>query len=309
MKNYLFLLTILFVLAFTVSCEDKIEPPVVSVPEVSNITHNSATIKVAATNGSLSTIKIYSEDKTDFLGEADQVFFKGDSVFAMIAGLDPSTTYIVVAQAFIQGLAGENSISFTTESVSITEDCRDGAVYPFVKIGNQEWLAENINFNLPGSQVYPHEGAQAAKAGRLYTFEQAKEACPCGWRLPTDDDWKELELTIGVPLDSLSYFGKRGNVAGKLKQVGHKAWHSFNGEFLVNSTTNSTGFSAMAGGLYCPECPPDLFSGYDREAYFWTATAYDDEFAIARNLFVRHQAIRRMQTGKGNSYSVRCVKE
>ena len=34
------------------------------------------------------------------------------------------------------------------------------------------------------------------KYGNLYTWEEALEVCPEGWRLPTDEDWQNLEVTF-----------------------------------------------------------------------------------------------------------------
>ncbi len=61
----------------------------------------------------------------------------------------------------------------------------------------REWMAENLNYEVPSSFCYSNEPAYCEVYGRLYTFEAAKEACPEGWRLPTVKDWEFLTSKYG----------------------------------------------------------------------------------------------------------------
>ncbi|UZR95109.1 FISUMP domain-containing protein [Chondrinema litorale] len=72
------------------------------------------------------------------------------------------------------------------------------------------WMAENLNYQIPGSYAYQNSENYASQYGRLYTFEAAKQACPQGWHLPTHDDWMLLATKFG---------GKRF-AGGFLKQGG-----------------------------------------------------------------------------------------
>ncbi len=72
-------------------------------------------------------------------------------------------------------------------------DERDGNSYEWVRLkdGNT-WMSQNLNFNIEDSFCYDEKKRNCNELGRLYTWDAAKKACPKGWRLPTDEDWKLL---------------------------------------------------------------------------------------------------------------------
>jgi len=151
-------------------------------------------------------------------------------------------------------------------------DSRDGKVYKTVKIGNQVWLAQNLNYEAKGSKCYRNNETHCNTYGRLYDWKTANKACPSGWHLPSQDEWQEL-LDFADGKKSMA----RKNVANKLKSK--SGWNSEGiGDFEYwgnncnrnedGSGTDNYGFSALAGGVGYFN---GSFSGAGREGYWWTA--------------------------------------
>ena len=76
-------------------------------------------------------------------------------------------------------------------------DSRDGQAYMTMKIGNQVWMAENLNYEMADSYCYDDRTSNCSKYGRLYTWDAAMKACPLGWHLPTQNEWKTLFAMAG----------------------------------------------------------------------------------------------------------------
>jgi len=70
----------------------------------------------------------------------------------------------------------------TQQFDSIT-DIRDSQKYKVVKIGNQWWMAQNLNyFTSNGSKYYKDDSIKyAALYGRLYQWPTANKSCPVDW--------------------------------------------------------------------------------------------------------------------------------
>jgi uncharacterized protein (TIGR02145 family) len=104
-------------------------------------------------------------------------------------------------------------------------DSRDGKTYRTVRIGNLTWMAWNLNFKTERSVCYKNDESNCKKYGRLYDWDDAVNACPAGWRIPTREDWSDLVEAAG------------DNAAGtKLKSK--TGWNG----------TDDLGFSATPGG-------------------------------------------------------------
>jgi uncharacterized protein (TIGR02145 family) len=119
-------------------------------------------------------------------------------------------------------------------------DSRDGKIYKTVKIGNQTWMAENLDYSHQNSECYNSNPGNCAIYGRLYGFIGSQESCPLEWHLPTEDDWNIL----------FNYFGGKADtsITGKLKSIGTieegtGLWKSPN-----STATNESNFSALPGG-------------------------------------------------------------
>ncbi len=119
--------------------------------------------------------------------------------------------------------------SYGQETGTFT-DSRDGKIYKTVKIGNQTWMAENLNYETESSCCYNFDNSFCNVFGRLYTFEDAQKACPIGWHLPSESEWMTLRDYLGGK-DAVNKIRKSGQFGFDKKE------------------TNSSGFTALSGGL------------------------------------------------------------
>jgi len=218
-------------------------------------------------------------------------------------------------------------------------DSRDGHAYKWVRIGSQTWMAENLAF-LPsvspssiGSDtemhyyVYGYEGASVLEAvesenydvyGVLYNWPAAlnsrisgspfqferRGACPEGWHLPSDDDWKVLEIHLGMTCLDACSTGWRfyRHVGGKLKEPDKTHWVRSN-----RRVTNISGFTALPAGFR------NINGGYYNlgyYAYFWSSFEKGSRNAWHRVLYYRNLGVYRdLGFIPSFGFSVRCLKD
>jgi len=181
------------------------------------------------------------------------------------------------------------AISSRNEKGSFT-DLRDKKSYLTIRIGFLTWMAENISYQTDNSGCYGNSAPNCVKYGRLYNWDAAMSACPAGWRLPTDYDWRDLIFAAG------------GNVAGK-KLKSKSGWWDF--RTGTSSGTDDLGFSALPGGYREIN---GRFVDVESHGYWWSATERGGNHADGRMMVHDRSNV----TG-GSSYpkvswlSVRCV--
>jgi len=175
----------------------------------------------------------------------------------------------------------------------IVIDKRDNKKYKTVKIGKQIWMAENLNFSMDGAWCYDEKPEFCENYGKLYTWKAAQNACPEGWHLPTDEEWKELEVKLGMQNDA-DEEGWRGHRPGQGYRLKKGGGSEFDAEF--------------AG--YGFEKHPNYFDELGDEAYFWTSSEYIQRKKKAwyRKL-TKRASVYRDKIHKQYIMSVRCVKD
>ena len=199
-------------------------------------------------------------------------------------------------------------VALAAPQMGAMTDSRDGKSYRTVKIGNQVWMAENLDFETKHSYCYDAEGERYKKqpncndkkfvSGRLYTYESAKSACPGGWHLPTIAEFETLIKTVG---------GKE-KAGKKLKST--KGWNSYDcwdddEEENVTKDGNGSddyGFSAKPVGYSHDET---YYGHLNEETYFWCVSEMEDD---CFNLGREEEAFL-LQRCRNYQNSIRCVKD
>ena len=88
-------------------------------------------------------------------------------------------------------------------------------------------MAENLAFAGSDSWCYDNSVRNCRIYGRLYTWEAALTACPEGWELPGDEDWKQLEVFLGMSETEANERYVRGeDISDMLKAAGIEYWIS-----------------------------------------------------------------------------------
>jgi uncharacterized protein (TIGR02145 family) len=181
---------------------------------------------------------------------------------------------------------GEETIGIASDHSCFT-DSRDGNVYRTVKIGNQIWMADNLNYKMNNSWCY-NDSDYGGKYGRLYTWAAAKIACPNGWHLPTRQEWDELVTVVGG-----------SDVAGEMLKA-------TNGWRDGGDGTDKYGFSALPGGNRYSE---GNFSFAGHYGEWWTASDDSRANAYYRSMSYNHNNVSEHYRNKKDGFSVRCVKD
>jgi uncharacterized protein (TIGR02145 family) len=251
-----------------------------------------------------------------------------------ITGLKPNTTYTI--RAYVTDFTGTyygDIKTFTTLDGVIDND---GNVYNMVTIGNQVWMVENLktttfrngdsipNITKPLAwQIstkaaycdYQNDVDYATFYGRIYNWHAVNDPhkiAPIGWRVPSDQDWKELVDYLNFP--------KFDNAGGKMKIISTTSpWNPPN-----EGATNSSGFSAVPGGMRgaIPKgekgtlddlsgnttYDPGFFSQAGSAAFFWSNTDANNGRVWIRILQERNAQVTRTALFK-EGYYVRCIKE
>jgi uncharacterized protein (TIGR02145 family) len=116
-----------------------------------------------------------------------------------VGGLLKRMALIANSFAGIKDSAPSEKSNIMSESgAGIFTDPRDGKKYKTVKIGDQVWMAENLNFETSsGSFCYDNVPANCGRYGRLYDWENAKKFAPPGWHLPNNKEWETLVDYLG----------------------------------------------------------------------------------------------------------------
>jgi len=210
------------------------------------------------------------------------------------------------AQAFIEGPVCEPCWECGEQLL----DERNGQTYETVQIGNQCWIAENLNI---GTMIngglnqtnnttiekycYNNDELNCDTYGGLYqwnemmhyvTTESTQGICPIGWHLPSEDEFKTLEMQLGMTQAQADANGWRGTheaIASKL--AGNSAlW--WDGPLDNSSKFGTSGFAALPEGSRHSE---GTFNWQHDYAFFWMSTEYIDSYPRFRALHHNYRGV------------------
>ena len=218
-------------------------------------------------------------------------------------------------------------------------DERDGKIYKTVKIGDQTWMAENLNYSdsvktpsLKGkSWCYKNDEKYCDVAGRLYTWAAAIDSvkfandddnprdcgngekcifsdtvhgiCPPGWHLPDTTEWVALFMAVGG--QSTDHPGE--STAGYIIKT-QRGWNDYKG--ISGNGSDAFGFSALPAGHGDVGSNKVYFYDYGCYTDFWGAYDYGGSLAYRIALSFAAPDIAYLGHGtKRLAFSVRCVKD
>jgi len=97
------------------------------------------------------------------------------------------------------------------------------AIDTFTDSEGKVWMAQNLNIKTDNSKCYNKSEAKCSEYGRLYNWEDAKDVCPDGWRLPTKDEWSVIKDEWSVIADDFAALpGGYGNAEGEFGLEGQQ---------------------------------------------------------------------------------------
>jgi uncharacterized protein (TIGR02145 family) len=178
-------------------------------------------------------------------------------------------------------------------------DKRDGKEYGWVKIGEQVWMSENLNYELPNSYCHDDNPKNCEKYGRLYKWNEACNVCPEGWELPDSSDWRTLEKYVewNTPLVGYNDYGDYGNLLLQLQT--EDGWTSGN---------NATGFSALlAGGLEVFSNGSFYVKGSSTQ--WWSSSERKKEEKMQATCYMSEYSTYITISEAESGYSIRCIKK
>lgn len=188
---------------------------------------------------------------------------------------------------------------------------RDREVHT-IHIGDQVWMAKNLDTKVPGSFCYGDDNGYCEKYGRLYSWAAAMKlpedfngkvardsvrrihrgVCPNGWHVPSIYDFERLNAFIQDVDDAV---GVGTNL--KAREVWPETENSMPGE-------NGFGFNALPGGYRIDMMS---FMGMDSLTGFWSSSEKDSITSLLWTLHYNSDDLMRDSSNKVAAFPVRCI--
>ena len=183
------------------------------------------------------------------------------------------------------------SVSASLERLSAQDQKTSGTMYSSKRMADgKQWTTHNLNVNIVPSYCYQDAERNCRQFGRLYTWESARRGCQSlgdGWRLPTNDEWRQLAKHYGGLREESD---DRGKAAYEALLIG-----------------GGSGFNAVLGGGRSDD---GQYARLAAHGFYWTASESEPGSAWLYNFGQGGQSLNRHSDGKKQmAISVRCVSE
>jgi uncharacterized protein (TIGR02145 family) len=187
-------------------------------------------------------------------------------------------------------------------------------------------MAENLNIgtmiNGSGDQTdngtiekycYSDNTSNCVIYGGLYQWNEAMQyvttagtqgICPTGWHLPTDDEYKTLEMYLGMSSSEANNTGWRGANEGSKLAGNEPLWTD--GNLDSNPDFGSSGFRALPGG---DRLTNGAFNNITKNAYFWSSSESGTNNSWFRGINYDKTQVSRYAYDKELGFSIRCIKD
>jgi len=213
---------------------------------------------------------------------------------------------VLIVISFLDCSKNDNSEVDPNINANSFTDIRDEKVYQTVRIGEQVWMAENLNYyTVDGSWIYNDSIPNASIYGRLYDWEVACVVCPFEWHLPTDEEWKVLEMFLGMTQSQADTIWGRITTGEGRKLKASSGWDNY------GNGTNSSGFTALPAGTG-GSMSSGIFLHIGTGGYYWTSSytfiSGSHKVGWYRGLWADSDSVHRGNRPINEGLSVRCIK-
>lgn len=244
---------------------------------------------------------------------------------------DPTDTQDAVTKGYVDALREQleciNNVMLN-EGYNGTLMDVERNIYKTIKIGEKTWMAENLKttkynngnsipyvtdntewsgLNTAGYCWFNNDISYSQIYGALYNWYAVETGnlCPVGWHVPTDDEWKELEMALGMSIGDANSDGYRGTNEGS--KIGGNADLWTNGVLKSNTEFGISKFAARPAGYRIKN--DGFFADIGTHTYWWSATEFNNDNAWSRGLYYNISSIHRTNSAKQVGNCIRCVKD
>jgi uncharacterized protein (TIGR02145 family) len=191
----------------------------------------------------------------------------------------------------------EKWVGYITTTIT---DSRDHKTYKTQKVGKLTWMFDNLSYEASNSWCYSEKNGGCDV--RLYSYSDAENICPAGWRLPTAAEWDSLRTTLYNVNETTDFYSgdwpssvATGNDLYGLGLVPTGFYMTFmqNGSDPMGEVVKYRSEEAFGGPYYV-----------NYGAYYWTSEG--DVETFGKEIQLKNTA--QYQKSKVSGLAVRCVK-